>query len=183
MALSSANVRVGVTGAVYVDSTGSAVSPTDASTALPAGWVDLGFISEDGITEERERSTETIRAWQNATVVREVVTEAALRYSFTMIETKEDVVELFYGATVDSGTGKVIVNPGAQAAAKGMVFDIIDGTETIRIYAPKAQVTEVGEQVYASGEPIGYEVTVTCYYDSTLAGSAAKFYKSLDTTP
>lgn len=181
MALNAANVRVAVTGAVYVG-TALATAPADATTALSANWTDLGFVSEDGVSEERERDTETIKAWQNATVVREVVTEASLRYTFTCIETKKEVVETFYGATA-SADGKIVINPGAQGGAKPLVIDVIDGAQTIRIYAPAAELTEVGEQVYASGEPVGYEMTFTCYHDGTLGGSVAKWYSALDTTP
>lgn len=40
-------------------------------------WPTSGT-SEDGVTEARERSTEQPRAWQDAAVVRESVTEATL---------------------------------------------------------------------------------------------------------
>jgi hypothetical protein len=33
-------------------------------------------------------------------------------------------------------------------------------------------VTEVGDRVYANGDPIGYEVTIEAEYNSTLAGNA-----------
>src|SRR5690606_36981662 len=80
------NVRVAVTGAVMVGPT-TAPAPTDADTS-PTGFDDLGYISEDGVTETRERSTEQLRAWQNADVLREVVTEASISYTFRMVETK-----------------------------------------------------------------------------------------------
>src|SRR5690606_25138384 len=88
MALVSENVRVAVTGAVMVGPT-SASAPTDADTP-PVGFDDLGYISEDGITETRERSTDQLRAWQNADVLREVVTEASISYTFRMVETKAE---------------------------------------------------------------------------------------------
>src|SRR5688500_4446565 len=112
MALSSSNVRVAVTGAVYAGPTATA-APTAADSALAGGFVDLGYVSEDGVSETRDRSTNKIKAWQNADLVREVVTESSLTYTFTLIETKEDVVELFYGATADSVDGSVEIVPSA----------------------------------------------------------------------
>ena len=50
MALVAENVRVAVTGAVMVGPT-SAPAPTDADTP-PTGFDDLGYISEDGVTEK-----------------------------------------------------------------------------------------------------------------------------------
>jgi hypothetical protein len=54
-------------------------------------------VSEDGVTETRDRSSDTIKAWQNAATVRTVVTDATLTYALTLIETKRETVELYYG--------------------------------------------------------------------------------------
>ena len=183
MALDSSNVRVAVTGAVYVGPT-SATPPTDADSPL-TGFDDLGYVHEDGITEARERSTEQLRAWQNADVLREVITEASIAYTFRLVETKKEVVELYYGTTVDPSDGSVRIVPSKTGGRRSMVIDIVDGTEFIRIYLPAAEVTEVGETVYAGGEAIGYEVTVTGYPSPDLLdddgqpASAQKFHSSL----
>lgn len=178
MALDSANVRVAVTGAVSVAPSGS-TAPTNASTALDAAFKDLGYVSEDGVTETRDRTSDKIKAWQNAATVRTVVTDATVTYTFALIETKAETVELYYGDTVDTLTGSIVVDPSATGGRQAFVVDVIDGTDLIRSYIPDGEITEVGDQVYASGEPIGYEVTITCYFDDTLGGSVKKFYSSL----
>jgi len=73
MALDSDNVRVAVTGAVYVGPT-SATAPSSSSSVL-TGFTDLGYVSADGITETIDKTTSQIRAWQNGALVREVVSE------------------------------------------------------------------------------------------------------------
>lgn len=187
MALVAENVRVAVTGAVMVGPT-SAPAPTDADTP-PTGFDDLGYISEDGITETRERSTDQLRAWQNADVLREVVTEASISYTFRMVETKAETIALYYGSDVDPLTGSVAIVPARTGGRKSFIIDVIDGTEFIRIYIPSGEVTEVGDQVYASGEAIGYEVTITAYPDSRILtddgqpAAVKKFYSSLVATP
>jgi hypothetical protein len=115
MALDSGNVTVAVTGAVSLG-TASATSPTDADTVLGTGWTDLGYCSEAGIVEARSRSTNAIKAWQNASIVRTVVTEAGATWAVTFIESKQEVVELFYSDTVDA-SGAVDVNPGLTGGA------------------------------------------------------------------
>lgn|SRR5690606_28090912 len=181
MALDSANVRVAITGAVMVADTVEA-APVDGDT--PWHGADLGYVSEDGVTETRERSSESIRAWQNADTVREVVTEANLTYTFTLIETKAETVELYYGSEVDAD-GSLVVVPANTGGRKSFVLDVVDGDEFIRTYIPSGEVTEVGDQVYSNGEPIGYEVTIRAYPSSALsdaqgnAGSAKKWYSSL----
>lgn len=178
MALVSSNVRVAVTGAVYAAATGTA-APTAADSSLNVAFKDLGYVSEDGVTETRDRSTNQIKAWQNSDLVREVVTDSKLSYNLTLIETKEDVVELFYGASVDGSDGSIDIVPATTGGRKAFVIDVIDGSDLIRIYLPSGEVTEVGDQVYQSGEPIGYEVTITGYPVSGV--TATKFYSALET--
>jgi hypothetical protein len=179
VALNSELVRVAVTGAVYVAPL-TAADPTSATSALPADYKDLGYVGEDGITETRDRSTNQIRAWQNAALVREPVTESAITYSCVLIETNRDVLETYYGIAV-ADDGSVKINPGKTGGRKKVAIDIIDGEEVIRIAVPSGEVTEVGDQVFANGEPIGYEVTWTGY-SVTRNGetySAIKWYSSL----
>ncbi len=183
MATVSANVRVAVSGQVLVGET-SATAPTGTG-GLTTGFGDLGFVSEDGVTETRDRSSEDIKAWQNAAVVRTVVTEASLTYALTLIETKAETVGLYYGTDVDTEDGSLVIVPAATGGRKRFIIDAIDGDEIIRTYIPSGEVTEVGDKVYASGEPIGYEVTISAYPDPSIlaedgsSGSAKQWSTAL----
>ena len=185
MALDSSKVRVAVTGGVFVGET-SATPPTDAnSDPTEDGFSDLGYVHEDGVTETRERSTEQLRAWQNADILREVVTEATMTYTFRLVETKAETVALYYGSDVEPSDGSVAIVPARTGGRKSFIIDVVDGSDFIRAYLPNAEVTEVGEQVYSSGEAIGYEVTITAYPSSSIQtadgqpASVKKFYSSL----
>jgi hypothetical protein len=163
----STKVRVAVTGEVMVGpTTASAPTGTGGTTT---GFVKLGFVSEDGVTETRDRSTDDIKAWQNAATVRTVVTDATLKYQLTLIETSKDTVELFYGGTSTSTAteGGIAVIPAATGGRKSFIVDVVDGAELIRTYIASGEITEVGDRVYASGEPVGYEITITAYPDAT----------------
>lgn len=178
MTLDATNVRVAVTGAVYVGVSG-ATAPTSADDSLNVAFKDLGYVSEDGVTETRDRTTDKVKAWQNAATLREVVTEADCSYSFMLVETKRETVELFYGGTVDGATGAIVIDPAETGGRQAFVVDVIDGDDFIRSYIPDGEITEVGDQVYAGGQPIGYQVTVTCYANAGIGGSVKKFYSSL----
>lgn len=183
MALNSSNVRVAVTGALNVAPTTTA-APTSASSALPAAYKDLGYFSDDGVTETRDRSTDSIRGWQNAALLREVVTESSLTFQGVLVETKKETVELYYGTTV-AADGSIKIDPSSTGGRKSFVLDIIDGGELIRAYVPSGEITDVGDQTFASGEAIGYDVTVTAYAVSDANGSqysAIKWYSSLVTS-
>lgn len=181
MATNSANVRVAVTGEVLVGDT-SATAPTGTASET-IGHVGLGYVSEDGVTETRDRSVDTIKAWQNADTVRTVVTDSSLTYSFTLLETNRATVELFYGVDVTEAAaeGDFVIVPSNTGGRKSFILDVVDGDELIRTYIPQGEVTEVGDRVYASGEPIGYEVTITAYNDSTLGGNARVWATALKT--
>jgi hypothetical protein len=172
----SSLVDVAVTGIVAYAET-SEPAPVDADTPLSENWRDVGYISEDGITEARERSTTNIIAWQNAEVVRTVTTESSMTVSFTMIETNPNSLALYYGAEV-APDGSIEINPANSGGRRSFVIDYIDGDKVVRLYIPEGELTETGEQTLTSGGAVGYEVTITGY-PSTLGYTAKKWYSAL----
>lgn len=176
MALDSDNVRVAVSGSVYVAPTGT-TAPTTSSSALDAGFIDLGYVSADGITENIDRTTNQIRAWQNGSLVREVTSEGTYSVELTFIETSEAVLELYYGT--EQAGGALDVDPTSTGGRKSFVIDVIDGSLVERTYIPAGEITSVGQRTLASGEAIGYQVTITAYAD---AGSTTfkKFFSQLE---
>lgn len=175
MALSATNVRVGTTGAIYVGPT-TASGPTSATASL-TGFTELGYVHSDGVTETRERSTNQIRAWQNADLVREVVTEATATFQFVLLETNLETIKAFYGASAVGTNGSIEINPSATGGRKSFVIDLVDGTDAIRTYIPTGEILSVGDQVYQNGEPVGYDVTITAYVSGGFAYK--KFYTAL----
>ena len=162
------NVSVGkpmATGGVYAAPIGTNV-PTDATTALDAAFVNLGYISEDGITNAIEADSEDIKAWGGDTVLT-VATSRTETFAFTMLESlNENALKQAYGA--DNVTAGAVTHNGAARGRWVYVFEILlTGNKVKRIVAPIGEVTELGEVVYVDGEPIGYEVTVPTYPDDS----------------
>lgn len=176
MALDSDNVRVAVSGAVYVAPTGT-TAPTTSSSALDIAFVDLGYVSADGITENIDRTTNQIRAWQNGSLVREITSEGTYSVDLTFIETKEDVLELYYGAT--NSSGEFSIDPASSGGRKSFVIDVVDGTAVERIYIPAGEITALGTRTLASGEAVGYQVTITAYADTDSA-TVTKWFSTLE---
>lgn len=174
MALVSSNVRVGVSGEVYVGAL-AATAPATA-VATPTGFTGLGYISDDGLKRKPEVSRDDIVAWQNGAVVRTVTKNAKTTYQFTLIETNKAAVEFAFGTTVTQTVteGTYSADPAATGGRKSFVFDVIDGANVKREYVAEGELTELGEITYASGEPIGYEVTVTAYTVPIMKDTALK---------
>lgn len=158
MALDATNVRVGVTGAVYVADTDASL-PTDATSEIDAAFADVGYISDAGVVESHGTETNDIRAWQNGDLVRRVQTSHDLTFSFTMLETNEVTLREFYG-DYDAGTIRVT---GEQLPSRAWVLSVVDGDHVFRIVVPNGQITERGDITYANGDAIMREVTVTAY--------------------
>lgn len=171
LGLDAGNVTVGVTGAVYVAAENTA-APADLEAAM-TGWEPVGYLSEDGVTEAYNIETDDIVAWQNADVVRKVITSSEVTYQFTMIETTAASVSLYYGKDVASAATTHNIG-GTLTGKKAFIIDVIDGDQTIRRYVPSGEVTERGEVAITSGDAIGYDVTLTAYPSSTLSGAAVK---------
>lgn len=160
MALSADKVVVGITGKVYVGAT-TTTAPTSSTAALANGFTELGYVSADGVTFTTDRSTNQIRAWQNADLVREVVTEGTVTYQFTLLETSQQVIETYFGGTLVNG--KLALSPTSTGGRKSFVIDVVDGAKAIRHYVPFGEIMGVEAQQIQNGEAIVYGMTVTAY--------------------
>lgn len=139
--------------------------PTDATSPLDPAFKPAGYISEDGLTETSERSTENVRAW-GGDLVKVLQTEFATTYTFTCIESiNGDVLSLVHGPDNVSATtdGFRVMVKSDQLEHQTFVFTVRDGDARVRIVVPDGQVTEVGEITYNDGSVIGYPVTVSSF--------------------
>ena len=177
----SENVLVALTGGIVTGPT-SATAPTDADSAWAGDFTDLGYISEDGVTESPSDDSTEIKAWQNGQIVRRMITGSSTTYQFTLIETTADGLELYHKGSVvtpeGGGAASIAVkNPTNDRRSFGI--DVIDGDNLVRLYIPDGEVTERGDIVYKNDEAIGYQLTVTAYPDDE-GIHTYKFFSSLD---
>ncbi|WP_457659174.1 phage tail tube protein [Streptomyces microflavus] len=164
MSLNANAVRVAVTGAAYVAAPKSTL-PTDSTSGWGAAFTDIGWISDDGITESNSTDATEIKGWQGGQTVRKVISSSEMTFQFTAIETSKTVLELYHkGSKVATVSGKSVLAikaPGPDRRTFG--FDVIDGDAHIRIVIPDGEVTETGDITYKSDEAVAYELTITAY--------------------
>ena len=170
MATEAGRVAVAVTGSIAIADENQA-DPGSATTALPAEWTGVGFISEDGVVEANEKDTNDLIAWQNAETVRVVTTSKTVTYNFTMIETNAEALGLFYGKDV-SATDTSHSIGGDATIRRAVCLTVVDGATVIRRWAPSCEVTEQGEVTFGSQDHIGYEVTLTAYPVANIDGAS-----------
>lgn len=166
------NVTAGkpkVGGSLYRAPIGT-VLPTDATTALAEAFTCLGYISEDGLTNDNSPESENIKAWGGDTVLT-VYTSKEDTFGFTMIEALNvEVLKTIYGDKNVSGTLSTGITVKANSADLDeyiwVVEMVLRGGVLKRIVIPDAKVSEVGTITYADGDAVGYETTLQCAPDA-----------------
>ncbi len=166
MATTAANVTAAkpkIGRAVYRGAT-TLTLPTDATTTLPTGFVCLGYVGEEGLTNAIENETDEIKAW-GGDVVLALNKGNKITSKFKLVETMNtDVLKAVFGSTNVTGTmstGIATKISGINDESAAWVVDMIlrDGALK-RICIPSASITEMAEIVYSDSEEVGYDVTI-----------------------
>ncbi len=172
MANNAQNVNVGkpnTAGAIYVAPYG-ATAPKSAAEGLDDAFKTLGYISEDGLTNNNSPESDEIKAWGGDTVYT-TQTGKEDTFEFTMIEsTNVDVLKTVYGddnVDGDLKNGITIKANSDELTEHCFVIDtIMRGSTLKRLVIPAGKVSEIGEITYKDDEALGYDVTVTAVPDS-----------------
>ena len=160
----------GVSGAVYRAPLGTTL-PSDATTSLGGSFVELGYISEDGLVNTNSPETENIKDW-GGTDVLNVLTEKTDEFQCTLIEVlNEDVLKAVYGASNVTGTLAtgiaVSANASEQEEAIWVVDMVMRNGVLKRIVIPNGKISELGDITYKRDEAVGYEITITGLADTS----------------
>lgn len=164
MAKTEANIHAygDLENAVYVAPKGTSV-PADLAT--PAGaFNEVGYISEDGVSESIETNSETFRAWQGSTVVRKSITSSDRTFSFSCLEENAITQGLKYrGQSPTAGTGisTVTVKDQTKTDERAWVIDLYDGDHQKRYGIARGFYEVTGEQTYSASGITMLEITVT----------------------
>lgn len=142
--------------------------PLTASAAVDVALAhdSAGFISEDGITKTVDRSTEKIKDWNGDTVI---ITQSdhSVTLQFTFMEAANAaVLKAVYGEenVIISGDDYTIIDTADELPHISLDALIKGNASTkIRVFAPDAQITEVGDVNFVRSGVIQYQVTAECF--------------------
>ncbi len=153
-----------------------ATAPTDATTALNASFKNTGLISEEGMSLSLSETTKKIKAYGSLLAQRTVLTDQDTTFKMKFLESNPYSLAVFHrkaiagGISPTVGTGAFTISTGSFAARYyAFVWDILDGSNIIRAYAPKVEVTNRDDIQIGNGNEIGYGVELTAYQVSGVA--------------
>lgn len=145
MSKTADEIVVGANGSVYLAPVGT-TEPADISASWPAGWTDLGFTSEDGVTINDSKEITDIPVWQLFYAARKIVTAKDLQISFALRQFNGVNVEFAFGGGLVSvdGTGKYRYTPPApeDIDERALGIEWLDGDKTYRWIIPRGLIVD-----------------------------------------
>ncbi len=154
--------RTQASGALYVAPSGTTL-PTDASTALPSAFKQLGYAAKDGLTIKENRNEVQWDTWEADDVVR-VSDSHTVDVTFKLCEPfQADAAKLMFGSanvTVSSNAVTKIDIKGTELDECVLVAEMLmrDGTSKLRAVIGRFKPSEIGEFKFQRGEMLAPEV-------------------------
>lgn len=167
-------VRVGYAGKAYVAAEDTA-GPTTLTGVWPTGYVDLGLISDDGLTEAMDQDRNEWTPWGYDSPVRTQVKGQKRTFKLTFWETNASVLSLYHSVavanmtTTGTGTGQYLSFAQGQNTApdvRALGLDIVDADRTFRYVINRCEVTDRDDIVYKGDEVVAYTMTFTALLDA-----------------
>lgn len=144
MAINGSEVRVAGAGHVYLAPAGT-VAPTGLGTLDPK-WIDMGYVTEDGVQFSFGRETDDINAWQG-TKVRVVTTREPASVTFALMQTDANTLKAAFGGgeVTSTGTGSDTVYKFTPPASgvnteHALIVEFNDGTITYRYFVARVEL-------------------------------------------
>lgn len=152
-----------VGGYAYWAPAGTAL-PTDSTTALPAAYKLLGYLSEDGLTNATDTDTTEIKD-ANGTTVMKVITSYAESYQFALLEVlRAEAAKMRYNTGAVTGTDKSMTIKHQMPSDEDfvLVFEIaMSGDVKDRLVIGNGTRAEFGDRQVHAGDAQVYDVTVS----------------------
>ena len=153
---------------LYLGPAGTDLSTiTNLTTLLPSGMVDVGWISDDGMTLDMSDSVDKIHGHQGNGVVRTYMSDSSTSFKASLLESKLELLKKYLGVTkaekvttagTDSITRMTVSTSRKVETLCGVVdlFDVSTGKQRRYIF-PRLELGERSGITYKVGELTVYE--------------------------
>lgn len=148
----------------------TSIVPTASGAGLGAGFLDAGWITEDGLTRAVDVNTNEVNAYGASVPVRIIKTTRTVTFSIGFLESNPVSLAIYHELPLDApelipdADGALYFTEGkARTQLYAAVFDIVDGPNHIRACAPQIEATNQEDFSAQPGNAITYGVTLTAY--------------------
>lgn len=165
---SNVSVGQGVSGGYAFSAPITATVPTDWETPLPEEFVNMGFITEDGI-EFGYDADQTDFYDLNGDVYETSAGSQSEEIVFTLAEVKGVSLKEAYGqGNVEDSEGTITVKHNSlEHEERIYVFELLlKNGRRWRSVAPRGKATRSSSTTVAKGDILGYQVTVKTFPDA-----------------
>lgn len=177
MSLTSTEVKLAPNGHVYLGLLGATL-PTDATAAINASLIEVGYIDEKGVTITPKLTTNEISAWQSALPVKIGVKTVSLDAKFTMLQDNGTTAGAWFldqSFTYNAGTAKLTVPAAPTLVERSLVIEWIDDANlTNRLVFGRCLITDRDNLTLDRTNPTAYGITVAALADAS--NNMAYFY-------
>lgn len=147
--LDTNEVAVAAGAGVYYAPVGTSTPVLGTPPAAP--WIDLGYISEDGVTHTTSRSSENFGAWQSASPILVLVTEITDTFGFALRQWNRDTFAFVYG---DGGATAPTFEPAKGTIPESALYLLWDWLEfPSHLYVPRGRITGDTEDILTRTAP------------------------------
>jgi hypothetical protein len=157
------DILIGANGTFWTAPKGTA-APADESAAPGAGWIDLGHLSEDGVTITDSRDMSVVHVWDLLNPARRHVTGADFVVEAILRQwDKNTVVRAFRGATlttVTAGHFKLEPPEPEDVDDNAYMVDWRDGTRKYRLFILSMSVTDDMKTTVNRADPADLPLTL-----------------------
>lgn len=181
----TANVSVGkgVAGGYFFSAPATATLPTNYSTALSNDYVNLGYLTSDGLVIAESTETSDFNDL-NGDVIETSRSSREETMQVTFAERKAASEKELYGQShvTDANGMMTIDHTNAERDERIYVFEAVyKNGRRGRIVAPKGKVTELGDLTLASGDLAARQCTIKCMVGGG-GYSVREYLQSTETT-
>ena len=150
------------TGMFYHAPAGTAL-PTSLATAPANPWVEIGDVSDAGITLAFNKSTTNLKNWANV-VKRVIMTDHSETIQSPIMDTVEEAFKAVFGednVTVTTGKTTVNLSDNDLPPEEAFLWIMKDGDDMLAIGCTNGQVTAVDNVSFTPGGAINWTPTIT----------------------
>lgn len=156
--------------------------PTDYTTELDPAFKVLGFISEDGFAESREKETENV-VDMNGDLMYTSITSVVESAQFTLAEIKAETLKVQYGENnVTDENGLISVQHNSNdATERSYVLELLlKDDRRFRRVIPRGQSTALDTLTMAAGE-LGARALTMNYLTDSAGNTCYGYIQSTET--